>query len=122
MSESQAVILLLTFFAFKHFVVDFLLQRSYQYSNKGTYGHPGGILHAGLHGLGTTASLWIFADPIWCVIMALFDSIAHYHIDWAKTNLSHGLGINDHRYWVWFGLDQTLHYLTYIAIIAIIIL
>ena len=39
----------------KHFAVDFLLQTRYQWENKGTYLHPGGLLHAGLHGLGTLA-------------------------------------------------------------------
>jgi hypothetical protein len=34
---------------FKHAVADFYLQTAYQYSNKGKYGHPGGIIHAGIH-------------------------------------------------------------------------
>ncbi len=34
---------------FKHMVADFYLQTPYQYLNKGTYGHPGGFLHAGIH-------------------------------------------------------------------------
>ncbi len=33
----------------KHAVADFFLQTPYQYCNKGTYGHPGGFLHAGIH-------------------------------------------------------------------------
>ena len=33
----------------KHTVADFFLQTPYQYCNKGTYGHPGGFLHAGIH-------------------------------------------------------------------------
>jgi hypothetical protein len=121
MTESQAIILLLTFFALKHFVVDFLLQRSYQYSNKGTYGHPGGLLHAGLHGIGAIAALWIFADPVWCIIMALFDSVTHYHIDWAKTKLNAKMGwgpTTHEEFWWLLGLDQLLHSLTYIAIIG----
>lgn len=121
MTESQAVVLLLTFFALKHFIVDFLLQQKYQYSNKGTYGHPGGLLHAGLHGLGTAAALWIFADPVWCILMAVFDSVAHYHIDWAKTNINArmGWGPNTHEeFWWLLGFDQLLHSLTYIVIIG----
>src|SRR5262245_47086258 len=34
---------------FKHAIADFYLQSAYQYSNKGKYGHPGGILHAAIH-------------------------------------------------------------------------
>src|SRR5262245_66621628 len=33
----------------KHAVADFYLQTPYQFLNKGTYGHPGGFLHAGIH-------------------------------------------------------------------------
>lgn len=45
---------LLIFLLFtKHFIVDFPLQWEYQWKNKGTYGHPGGIIHAALHGIGT---------------------------------------------------------------------
>jgi hypothetical protein len=33
----------------KHAVADFYLQTPYQYLNKGKYGHPGGIIHAGIH-------------------------------------------------------------------------
>ena len=34
---------------FKHAVADFYLQSTYQYLNKGHYGHPGGILHSAIH-------------------------------------------------------------------------
>ena len=34
---------------FKHAVADFYLQTPYQFLNKGTYGHPGGFIHAGIH-------------------------------------------------------------------------
>ena len=34
---------------FKHAVADFYLQTAYQYLNKGTYGHPGGFIHAAIH-------------------------------------------------------------------------
>lgn len=121
MTEAQAVVLFLTFFGIKHFVVDFLLQRKYQYSNKGTYGHPGGILHAALHGLGTIAALWIFADLPWILLMAIFDMLVHYHVDWAKTNInSHfGWAPNTHdEFWWLLGLDQLLHWLTYVIIIG----
>ncbi len=121
MSEAQAVILLLALFGIKHFVVDFLLQRPYQYLNKGTYGHPGGLVHAGLHGLGTVATLWIFADLTWIIIMALFDMIIHYHVDWAKVkiNKKFNWNANTHEeFWWLLGFDQLLHWLTYCAIIG----
>ena len=49
-------------FEAKHFLCDFVLQSAYQYRNKGIYGHPGGILHAGLHGLGSLPAVLIFGQ------------------------------------------------------------
>jgi hypothetical protein len=54
-------------------------------------------------------------------MMALFDSVAHYHIDWAKTNINAkmGWGPTTHdEFWWLLGLDQLLHSLTYIVIIG----
>jgi hypothetical protein len=104
----------------KHFIVDFPLQVRYQYSNKGTYGHPGGLLHAWLHGIGTLLCFYWFAPvSAWC--LALADMIIHYHIDWAKMNLNAkmGWGPNTHeQFWWLLGLDQFLHALTYILFVA----
>ena len=113
------LIVLLALFGIKHFVVDFLLQRKYQYSNKGIYGHPGGLLHAGLHGIGTYLCLMMFT--LWAIPLAIFDAIVHYHIDWAKTNINNHYGwtaTTHEQFWWLLGLDQLLHYLTYIAIIG----
>lgn len=114
------VLILLSLFVVKHFIVDFLLQKKYQYSNKGIYGHPGGILHAGLHGIGTWLCL-VFFTPI-ALGLALLDFAAHYHIDWAKTNINQhmGWGPNTHEeFWYLLGLDQFLHYLTYVGLVVL---
>ena len=116
------VIVLLALFGIKHFLADFLWQFPYMVQDKGNYGAPGGITHAMMHGLLTFFVLVGFVRPEDAVTLALIDTAVHYHIDWCKTNLSRGLNIEDHRFWVWFGLDQTLHYLTYIVIIGIIVL
>jgi len=115
----KEIIILLALFGTKHFIVDFLLQRKYQYSNKGVYGHPGGILHSGLHGIATWACL-VFFTPL-AVHAAFVDFILHYHIDWAKTNINQKMGwtANTHEeFWWLLGLDQFLHYLTYVGIIG----
>ena len=121
---TQTTILVLFFmFMMKHFIVDFLLQFRYQWSNKGTYGHPGGLLHAGLHGVGTALCLLIFPwEDI--LFLALMDAVFHYHIDWAKMNLNAKLGwtpTTHEEFWWLLGLDQLLHMLTYLAIIALVI-
>lgn len=109
--------LVFTAFFFKHFFCDFPLQRAYQYKNKGTYGHPGGILHAAIHGVGTLAICLGFGLPIW---LALADAAIHYHIDWAKVRLNSRWGLkpdNSEAFWWLLGLDQLLHYLTYAGLV-----
>lgn len=120
MTEIQQIVLLLVLFGIKHFVIDFPLQKAYQYQNKGTYGHPGGLFHAGLHGIGTWFCLfWI--NPFWATLMAVFDAFVHYHIDWAKMRLNayFGWGPTTHEeFWILLGFDQLLHWLTYVLIIG----
>ncbi len=119
---NEILVLVLLLFT-KHFVVDFPLQHHYQYSNKGTYGHPGGILHAVLHGVGTYLCFVWFA-PMAAVYLALIDSVVHYHIDWAKMNLNSrfGWGPQTHeQFWWLLGFDQYLHAVTYVALINLVV-
>lgn len=111
------IILLLAAFGIKHFICDFLLQFDFMVREKGTYGAKGGMYHAGLHGFFTFAVLIAFY-PMMAIWAAILDTVVHYHIDWAKQHLSKGLTPADRKFWIWLGLDQCLHYLTYIAIIG----
>lgn len=118
---NDLLILILLLFS-KHFLVDFPLQTKFQYSNKGTYGHPGGILHASLHGLGTFICIYWYA-PIAAIYLALADMFVHYHIDWAKMKLNSKLGwspTTHGQFWWLLGLDQYLHAVTYVAFVALI--
>lgn len=113
---------LILFLFTKHFVIDYPLQVRYQYSNKGTYGHPGGLLHAGLHGIGTFLCFYWFA-PEAAFYLAWIDAALHYHIDWAKMNLNKKLGwgpTTHEEFWWSLGLDQFLHALTYIGLVAMV--
>ena len=121
MNESQLIIVLMLLFIVKHFVVDFPLQRPYHYLNKGTYGHPGGLAHAGLQGAGTFVVLVFFTSLPWAVLMAAFDTVVHYHIDWAKMRLNKHFGwapTSNEQFWWLLGFDQLTHYVTYVMIIA----
>jgi hypothetical protein len=114
----------LTFgFFTKHFIFDFPLQGPYQYKNKGTYGHPGGVLHAGLQALGTILVLvWTPLCTGDILILAYGEGFLHYHIDWAKMNLNQywKLGpTTSEQYWWLLGFDQYLHYLTYLGILLL---
>lgn len=106
----------------KHFIVDFPLQNKFQWSNKDKYGHPGGLLHASLHAIGTMLCFWWYA-PLACIWLGLADFITHYHIDWWKMNANKkfGWGPNTHeQFWWLLGLDQYLHALTYIWLIDLV--
>ncbi len=115
--------LLIVFLLFtKHFIVDFPLQVRYHYTNKGTYGHLGGICHAGMHAIGTGLTFFFFVSPTLALTLALIDGIFHYHIDWAKMNLNKNLGwgpLTHEQFWWLLGLDQYVHALTYIGLIWI---
>lgn len=105
--------LILIAFIIKHFLADFPLQPSYQWMNKGKYGHPGGLLHAAIHGIMTLAICIVFSIPLW---LALADALIHYHVDWIKMQLRWK---PDNKYFWWaLGIDQMVHYLTYVWIMS----
>ena len=127
MHNIETVILLLALFGVKHFVCDFILQYPYMLAQKGTYGARGGIDHAIIHALSTAIVLivvlpWNPLAQFAAVFLALIDGAVHYHVDWLKQQLNRGLTPADRMFWVWFGADQGLHYLTYIAIIGVIVM
>ena len=119
---TNLVIEILALLFLKHFIIDFPLQTPYQYLNKGTYGHPGGILHSALHGFGTWLCLFWYTPA--AVTMAFVDFIVHYNVDWAKMNINKKLNLgplSSEKFWWLLGFDQLLHSLTYLAIIYCIL-
>ncbi len=120
-SEAHVALLMILALTIKHFIVDFPLQAfPYQYKNKGTYGHPGGLLHSSLHVGGTFLALIGFVPLSAAATAAALDGVIHYHIDWAKMNLNARMGwgpTTHEQFWVLLGVDQLLHMLTYIAIV-----
>lgn len=114
------LILLFTAFATKHFICDFCLQFPYQYLNKGTYLHPGGLLHAATHGAFTLFIFFIFGISIWWLVA--FDFLIHYHIDFLKERALKATGVKQDNalWWIFLGFDQLLHYLTYCYICYVV--
>lgn len=111
----------LTWLFIKHFVVDFPLQKPYQYLNKGTYGHWGGIQHALYHGVATALVIYLVlrTSLLLAVAYGVFDALVHYHIDWAKIKINTVYKLQSHtseRFWWLLGFDQLLHSLTYLWI------
>ena len=123
---TQNVLLVLAALAvlqIKHFVCDFVIQTPYQFRNKGIYGHPGGLIHAGLHALASMAVFFILTPPlaVGAAIVAV-EFVVHYHIDWLKeqTVKREQWVFPQAEFWWVFGFDQFLHQFTYLGIVAVL--
>lgn len=118
-----SIIELFLLFQIKHFFVDFPLQVPYHYLNKGKFLHPGGLAHAGLHGATTAAITAVYTTPTFGMFLGVLDFVIHYFIDYFKVNINKKYGLtptNSEYYWWLLGIDQFLHQLTYIGLIALI--
>lgn len=113
------ILWIMTMFALKHFVCDFPLQSTpWMYKNKGVLFHPGGLTHAFIHSVGTWFVLALYSPNTW--ILALLDGLIHYLIDFLKVNITESAGLkpdNSEWYWVLLGIDQLLHFLTYVGLV-----
>lgn len=108
----------------KHFICDFAYQPPYQWMNKGTWGHPGGLLHAGQHALATAFILCFYGSLGLAVSLALAEFYVHYVTDWAKMNVNARYGwrcSTSNEFWISLGVDQLIHALTYVAAASVIL-
>lgn len=106
----------------KHFLADFVLQTPYMLQSRSTYGHPGGILHGLVHGLGSAlVFLCVPVTLVWLLALILCETVVHYHIDWLKDKISNKMkwAPENRDFWIAHGLDQLLHQATYIAMVAL---
>ena len=119
MTEVQTAFLLLTLLFVKHWFADFVVQFNYMVHEKGTYGADGGVHHSLIHGMLTWVIVGYACGMNVGVLLASFDFLAHYHIDWLKMNISRWrkLTIRDWEFWMWLGADQLAHALTYIGMV-----
>lgn len=123
MSPIQATLLAMTYLLAKHMVADFFLQNEFITSQKGVYGAPGGLLHAFIH-IALTAPLFLMFPGGGARLAALIliaEFLIHYHIDWLKEQIVRRAdwAPSDRAYWFAIGIDQFLHGLTYVAILAV---
>jgi len=102
----------------KHFIFDFCLQSTSMIHGKKTYGNLYSIQHSLYHGVGTALVSFLFLPINIVALVAIIDFVAHYHIDYFKSKCVSN-GYEDKRFWIWFGLDQFLHQLTYIILLAL---
>ncbi len=121
---TMQVLAALFIFQVKHFVCDFVLQTEYQIQKKSIYGHPAGLLHAGLHVVGSIPALLVLSAPLYLICICLLgEFLVHYHMDWFKARIDAARGDTDkdYGYWVMFGLDQLVHQLTYLGIVLLVV-
>ena len=120
--SNTSLLLLLAAFQVKHFLGDYVFQNQYILAHRRIWGHPGGLLHAGIHAALTVPILAVAGVP-WHAIAFIVagEFLFHYHLDWAKDRLNHAMGWTpaDKQFWWLVGLDQALHQLSYLVIAAI---
>ena len=118
---ANGLLILLVLLQVKHAVCDGPLQTRWMLVEKGHYGRPGGIVHAGLQGAGSGACVLLVGGGAGIVLLvALVDTVIHYHVDFGKQQLvtRRNWGVTDNAFWWAMTFDQMLHQLTYIAIAA----
>lgn len=102
--------------AFKHFLADFVFQTDYMDRKTRYFGWVWPMIaHCSVH-----AILTFFVVSRYGVFLALWvaivDGIAHFVIDTIKVRCFQ-IDPSKKSYWVVFGADQFLHYLTYIFLV-----
>lgn len=122
--EVRLVLLAMAYLLTKHAVADYFLQTRFQWRNKGTYGHPGGLLHGALHAALTAPVFLILPAATTGLALLILggEFLVHYHIDWAKERFVMARGLTPSGAWFWhaIGIDQLLHGLTYVAIVWVL--
>lgn len=113
------MITFLTLLFLKHYIVDFVLQTDTMIAGKGKYGNMDGMCHSMQHAVGTLiVSTMLIQQEIYWVMLPLFDFVVHYHVDYIKSRF----GCKDpsrKEFWNQLGLDQLVHYLTYITMVLL---
>ena len=123
-AQTGLALILVAVLLCKHMVFDFVLQTPYQLNHKHLYGHPGGLLHAALHVLGTLVAIAIARPaPVVGAAVVISEFAVHYHVDWAKEQLLRrgGWDRGELMYWSIFGLDQMIHNLGYLVMTAVLV-
>lgn len=122
--SAYGVLILVAGLQLKHLVFDGPLQTRWMLSDKGNYGALGGLAHSGAHALGDLFVLMVLGiAPFWSVLLALAEGVAHYHIDFLKESFvrQRKLTAIDRNFWWALALDQALHQLSYIAMVAVLV-
>ena len=121
----EAAIGLLILLQIKHWYVDFVNQSMVEVQSKGIYGDLPGIWHSGKQAIGTLLAVLLITGTGFVAeafLIALLDFAIHYHTDWAKININKkkNYTVETPQFWMWLGLDQLVHQLTYLLILYLV--
>jgi Protein of unknown function (DUF3307) len=121
-STDLGMLVLVACLQLKHFICDGPLQTKAMVDQKSIYGAWLGVVHSGLHGLGTAMVLAIAGLPLqWSAALAVLDFFIHYHVDFTKENIVKYFrwDTRDAKFWWALSADQMLHQLTYLVLAAL---
>lgn len=113
-----------TLFILKHYVADFLLQTSWMAAGKerSTNWIAPLAAHCAVHGALTGVIVVAVAPSLWW--LAMVDFVVHATIDRSKGLIAKRFGFvsfTDVRWWRLFGADQSLHELTHLAYVLVLL-
>lgn len=120
----EKMLVLLVLLQFKHLLADYVWQSIWMVGNKGNYGHPGGLAHAGMHaGFSLIAFLIMGVDIGLALSLSVAELVIHYHVDFLKDRLQRGRNLDPHNrvYWIFHGVDQFAHQATMVAMVACVL-
>lgn len=120
------ILLLLLLLQIKHWYADFKIQTYMQTVKKGVWLDPVGISHTIDHMWTTMVILLVFNifHPITAgtiFVVAMIEGPYHYMVDYIKVKYG-TKDITKPLFWNQFGLDQLAHQLSYLFIVAYILL
>jgi hypothetical protein len=119
--SAYGVLILVAGLQIKHMVFDGPAQTRWMLAEKGNYGATGGLVHSGNH---LIVVLLLLGIPVtWCLLLAAGDGVAHYHIDYFKEQVVRAKKLThaDQVFWWALAVDQSLHHMTYITMVAVLI-
>lgn len=117
---AASILLLFCLLQIKHMFADFFLQTPRMLSGRSVYLHMGRAQHAGVHAfLSIPVFLVVGTNVGFILAVVAAEWVVHFHLDWAKARYSENRALNPAQalFWNAFGIDQTLHHLTYVAMV-----
>lgn len=103
----------------KHLICEFIVQTPHIAESKMRYGSINSIIHLFHHAFGTLVVGLLVDFNIGLTLgLIAVESLLHYHIDWLHMKFG-AHSYKDKRYWQWLGIEQFLHYQTYMLMIIL---